>query len=68
MECCTECEVGNHGLAVIRSSGAVVCACCSLRIAAYVIDDQRPTTQRHSFIEASRLNKIHMYPAFRLEK
>lgn len=68
MERCEECKVGNHGVAVIRSSGSVVCACCSTRIAAYIMEDQRPTAQRYSFIEASRLNKTHMYPAFGLEK
>lgn len=64
---CDDCDAGNHGVADIRANGSVVCACCRTTIAPYVMDDQRPMGHRFSYMEALKLNKLHLFSAFSWE-
>lgn len=61
---CEDCDRGEHGVARIRECGAVVCECCRMTIAPYVMEDERPEGKRLSFMEAARSGNLAAYPAF----
>lgn len=67
MSCCQECDRGEHGVAIIRATGRVVCACCYAPLAPYIMEDQRPMGHRFSYMEALKLNKLHLFSAFSWE-
>ena len=61
MSCCEECDRGEHGVAIVRSTGRVVCACCYALLAPYIMEDHRPKGERVSFMEAAREGMTHLF-------